>query len=152
MDAWRAAILREAESFLGTPWHHEARVKGAGVDCGQLIIACYIASGLVPHFETGSYPADWMLHRSEERYLGWVEQYLDPVDVPGPGDVAAWKYGHCFSHGAIVVEWPRILHAYRRERGVVWGDGTKGELAREHLKDGGSAPREVRFYSIAGRL
>lgn len=152
MEAWRAAILAEAETWLLTPWHHKARVKGGGVDCGQYIIASYIGAKLVAHFETGDYPADWMLHRSEERYLGWVEKYLDPVDAPLPGDVVAWKYGHCFSHGAIVVEWPRILHAYRREGAVVWGDGTKGDLAREHLKGGGSAPRDVRFYSIAGRL
>lgn len=152
MDAWRAAIVEEARTWLGTPWHHQARVKGAGVDCGQFIIGAYINAGLVPHFETGDYPPDWMLHRSEERYLGWIERYLDPVEVPLPGDVAAWRYGHCFSHGAIVVTWPLILHAYRRERGVVYGDATKGDIAREHLEAGGSAARDVKFYSIAGRL
>jgi len=152
MDAWRTAVLDEARSWLGTRWAHNQRVRGGGVDCGQYIIACFIGAGLVAPFETGAYPADWMMHRSEERYLGWVEQYLDPVDAPQPGDVAAWRYGHCFSHGAIVVDWPVVLHAYRRERGVVWGDATAGELAREHLPAGGSAPRQVRFYTIARRL
>lgn len=152
MEPWRAAILAEAETWLGTRWHHNARVKGAGVDCGQLIIGCYIAAELVAPFQTGPYAIDWMQHQSEERYLGWVERYCDRVDSPQPGDIAAWKYGHCFSHGALVVDWPRIIHAYRREGAVVWGDGTKGDLANEHLKGGGSRPREVRFYSIAGRL
>lgn len=142
MDTWRAAMVARAQAWLRTPWHHHARVLGAGVDCGQMIIACYIEAGLVDHFETGDYPADWMLHRSEERYLGWVEKYLDRVDVPLPGDVAAWKFGHCFSHGAIVIDWPTIIHAYRPEKAVVWGDATKGDLAH----------RDVRFYSIAGRL
>lgn len=152
MEAWRARIIEEAKTWLRTPWHHAARVKGSGVDCGQLIIGVYINAGLVEHFETGGYPADWMLHQSEERYLGWVEKYLDPVDVPQPGDVAAWRYGHCFSHGAIVVDWPTIIHAYRREKGVVWGDATQGDIGREHKPQGGSEERPVKFYTIAKRL
>lgn len=152
MDDWRKRVIDEAQTWLRTPWHHNARVKGSGVDCGQFIIACYINAGLVANFETGDYPADWMLHQSEERYLSWVEKYLDPIEVPLPGDVAAWRYGHCFSHGAIVVDWPTMIHAYRRERGVVWGDATKGDIAREHLSEGGSADRPVKFYTIAKRL
>lgn len=152
MEAWRQRIIDEAKTWLRTPWHHNARVKGAGVDCGQLIIACYIDAGLVPHFETGDYSPDWMLHQSEERYLGWVEKYLDPVDTPRPGDVCAWRFGHCFSHGAVVLDWPNVIHAFRSERAVVYGDAFNGPLAREHLPEGGSAPRQMKFYSIAGRL
>jgi len=152
LEPWRAAVIGEAQTWIGTRWHHAARVKGAGVDCGQFIIACYITAGVVPHFETGDYPADWMLHRSEERYLGWVERYLDRIERARPGDVAVWRYGRTFSHGAIVVEWPRILHAYRPERGVVWGDASAGPLAHARMVDGVMVPREVLFYSIAGRL
>jgi cell wall-associated NlpC family hydrolase len=142
MDAWRDAVLQEAKGWLKTRWHHNARIKGAGVDCGQYVIAAYVGSGLVPDFATGEYPADWMMHRSEERYLEFVEAHLDRVAAPQPADVAVWKVGRCFAHGAIVVDWPIVLHAYRKERGVVYGDGTKGEFAG----------RPVRFYSIAGRL
>src|SRR5690349_11447583 len=39
---WRARLLDEARTWLLTPWHHNARVRGAGVDCGQLLIACYV--------------------------------------------------------------------------------------------------------------
>lgn len=152
MDAWRIAVIEEAKTWLLTPWHHLARIKGAGVDCGQHLIACFVNPGLVPDVATGDYPMDWMMHREEERYLAFVEQHMDRVETPLPGDIAVWKFGKCFSHGAIVVEWPLIIHAYRAERAVVWGDGTKGALARERLKNGGSITREHRFYSIAGRL
>lgn len=152
MDAWRASLVAVSEGWLRTPFHHKARVKGAGVDCGNSLIAWYVEAGLVSDFDTGPYSADWMLHQSEERYLGFVERYLDRVDAPLPGDVAVFKYGHCFSHGALVVEWPKIIHAYQPEGAVVWGDATKGVLAWEHLKQGGHRAREVRFYSIAGRL
>ncbi len=151
MEPFRAAIIAEAVTWLGTPWHHQARVKGAGVDCGQFLIACYVGAGLVPAFDTGPYARDWHQHQSGERFLSFVEQHLDPTDTPLPGDVVVWRYGQCYSHGAIVVDWPLVIHAHIRERAVVYGDGARGELAREHLKGGGSAPRPVRYYTFAQR-
>lgn len=148
MDAWRARVIEVAQTWIGTRWHHRQCMKGAGVDCGRFIHAVYHEAGLLAAADFESYPSDWMQHRSEERFLGWVEKYADRVDVPQPADVIVWRYGHCFSHGAIVVEWPRILHSYRRDRGVVWGDATQGELAVEILKGGGERPREHRFYSM----
>ena len=152
MDAWRRRVLDAAESWLLTPWAHNQSVKGAGVDCGRFLMAAYVEPGLAAESALGSYPADWMYHRSEERFLGWVERYLDRVEQPKPADVAVWKYGRCFSHGAIVVDWPRIIHAHAPEGRVSYGDASKGSLARTGIKGGGSAPREVRFYSLAGRL
>jgi cell wall-associated NlpC family hydrolase len=149
---FRAAIVAEARTWLGTPWHHAARVKGAGVDCGQFLIAAYTGAGLVPGFETGPYSIDHMMHSGEELFLGFVEAHLDRTDTPLPGDVAVWRYGRCFSHGAIVLDWPLIIHAHRPDRAVVLGDATKGALAREHRPEGGSQPREVRIYTIANRI
>lgn len=150
MTPWRAAVIAEAQAWLMTPWAPNARVHGAGVDCGQYLIACYVNTGLVPDIDTGPYPQDHMQHSTEERFLGFVEQHMDRTDSPQPADVAVWRYGLCFSHGAIVLAWPRVIHAYRPERAVVYGDASKGGLAREHLKDGGSAEREVRFYTLRG--
>ena len=31
-------VVRMARTWLGTPYHHQGRVKGAGVDCGGLVI------------------------------------------------------------------------------------------------------------------
>lgn len=152
MEPWRARIIAAAEGWLRTPWHHNARVKGAGVDCGQLLIGVYADAGLVPAFSTGPYSIDHMLHSADERFLGFVTAHLDETQTPGPGDVAVWQYGQCFSHGAIVVDWPRIIHAHRPERMVVWGDGTAGALGRWHRPQGGSEPRPVRFFTIANRL
>lgn len=148
VEPWRARLLDEARTWLLTPWHHNARVRGAGVDCGQLLIACYVGAGLVPDFDTGPYAMDWMLHRDQEVYLSWVTRHLDEVEHPGPGDVATWQVGRCFSHGALVVQWPSVIHAYRPARSVCLGDATRGALASR--RDGSARP--VRFFSIAGRL
>jgi hypothetical protein len=152
LEPWRAQVLEVAQDWLRTPWAHRQCLKGAGVDCGLYLLGVYVEAGHAEPSAIEDYPRDWMCHRSEERFLAYVERYMDPVDTPQPADVAVWRYGRCFSHGAIVYDWPRILHAYLPERAVVWGDGTSGALARRVVKGGGNVPREVRFYSRAARL
>lgn len=112
-DAERVAVVNEVRSWLGTPYHHEARVKGVGVDCAQLLIGVYSAVGLAPPPAVEHYPPDWHLHRTAERYLSIVLDHAR--EIPGPplaGDIVLWRFGRCFSHGAIVVEWPLVIHAY----------------------------------------
>lgn len=130
MDAWRERVIEEAKGWLRTPWVHRARVKGAGVDCAQLLIAVYSGAGVIEAFDTGEYPADWMLHREEERFLSWVKKFMSPIDSPQPADIVIWKYGRCFSHAAIVVDWPVVIHSFKKEGGVVWGNASQGDLAR----------------------
>jgi NlpC/P60 family putative phage cell wall peptidase len=123
-----ATPVTEARTWLGTPYHHQGRVRGVGTDCAMLLAEVYHAAGLIPYIDPRPYPQDWHLHRGEERYLGWLERYADQVDSPQPGDVALYRFGRTRSHGAIVVEWPTIIHAYIGQ-GVVLADGTKGDLA-----------------------
>lgn len=126
--AQRLAVLVEAETWCGTAYHHQGFVKGGGVDCAFLLVEVYHACGLIPKIDPRPYPPDWHFHRDEERYLGWVEKYAHPVEVPQPGDVALYKFGRCLSHGAIVVEWPTIIHAMRGD-GCVIAAGDQGHLA-----------------------
>jgi len=137
-DAQRARVIEAAQGWLNTPYHHKARVKGAGVDCAQLLIGVYAEAGLIDPFDTGDYPMDWMLHREEERFLLWLEHYCTVVASPLSGDIAIWRYGRTFSHGAIVTDWPAIIHAWRPAGRVVIGSADEEELAG----------RPVRFYRI----
>lgn len=113
VEAERRAVLAEAEKWIGTPFHHGARVRGAGVDCAQLLIAVYHATGVTPRIETGYYPADWFLHERRERMVEIIERFMVPAVAPAPGDVALFRYGRALSHAAIVTEWPVVLHTYR---------------------------------------
>jgi cell wall-associated NlpC family hydrolase len=127
----REEVLAEARSWLNTPYHHQGRIKGAGVDCGQLLLAVYAAVGIIPDTEVGNYSNEWHLHRDEERYLGWVEKFAHQVETPKPGDIALFKFGRCVSHGAIVVQWPLVLHSYIRQGCVLTlatGDELNGRL------------------------
>ena len=142
---FRAAVVTEAESWIGTPFHHAARVKGAGVDCLMLLAEVYERAGVGPHVEPPFYVPDWHLHRDAERYMEGLLHYAQEIagtpqgPQPLPGDIALFRFGRTFSHGAIVTQWPRLVHAYW-SIGVVWGDATLYPL-----KD-----RDVRFFSPFG--
>lgn len=111
-------MLDEARGWLGTPYHHQGRLKGVGVDCAMILCEVYHAAGLIPQVDPRPYPPDWHLHRDEERYLGWLYAYGQPTDAPRPGDVGLWHFGRCFSHGGIMVSDVEVIHAYLRQ-GVV---------------------------------
>jgi cell wall-associated NlpC family hydrolase len=135
----RSAVVEEARSWLGTPYHPHGRIKGVGVDCAMLPAEVYRAVGLVPHIEVEDYPMDWHLHRDEEKYLKYVTERATEVDVELPGNLVLYKWGRCFAHGAIIIQWPIVIHAFIGQ-GVVMADGTAGRLTG----------RERRIYSLWG--
>lgn len=130
----RDKILQAANGWIGTPYHHRAMIKGVGVDCAQLLIACYSEAGLTDKFDTGEYAFQWMLHKSDELFLANLQERLHQVETPKPGDIVIYKYGRCFSHAAIVVDWPLIIHASRPDKMVCYADGDQGDRKdRERL-------------------
>lgn len=129
-------VVAEACTWLRTPWHHEGSIKGAGVDCAMLLVCVFGAVGLIPAIDPRPYPIDHMLHHDQERFLGWLQQYATDVTEgdPQPGDVIVYRVGRCFSHGAIVTEWPFIIHAFRDQRAVVITRFDVGRLASKLYK------------------
>jgi NlpC/P60 family putative phage cell wall peptidase len=117
----RAAVVAEARSWLGTPYHHAADVKGAGVDCAMLLVRVYCDLGFVERFDPRPYTRDWFLHRNEERYLSFLLARSREVRVPGEGDVVLFRMGRCFAHGGIVAKADplTVIHAFAGARCVV---------------------------------
>ncbi|MDR3471594.1 MAG: hypothetical protein P4M09_07870 [Devosia sp.] len=139
----RAAIVREARTWLRTPYHGGARIKGVGVDCGQLAIGVYANAGVIEAFEPDPYPLDWHIHRDVERYMLTVMRFGREIgrDEVGPGDLALYKFGRVFSHGAIVIDWPVVIHAVLRDGVVTLGDAET---------DVDLVGRPVRYFSYWG--
>ncbi len=138
----RCRVVTEVRRWIGTPYHHAADVRGAGVDCGMLIVRSFVDTGLCAYFDPRPYTADWHLHRSEERYLGFVFDHCHEVENARPGDVIVFRYGRCFSHGGIVTKADPLtfVHAYR----------PAGCVLEEELSQNAdlAAPyRERRFFS-----
>jgi cell wall-associated NlpC family hydrolase len=145
----RARIVAIAREWIGTPHHHMARVKGAGVDCAMFPLEVYREAGVIGEIEIPFYPPDWMLHRSEEIFLGIVERYARELNAPAAplptargsvqaGDFVIYRFGRCFSHGAIVTEWPTVIHAVNGP-GVILSDGER---------EGVLVGRAKRFFSL----
>jgi cell wall-associated NlpC family hydrolase len=128
IDPRRLAVIEEARRWLRTPYHHMGRVRGAGTDCLMLLVEVYQSAKVVPHIDVPFYPPDWNLHRDAERYLLGVMRYAREIaEPPQPGDIAVFKFGRCFAHGAIVVCWPRLIHAWWNA-GVVYSDAYQPPL------------------------
>lgn len=115
----RQETIREALTWLGTPFMHEARVKGAGCDCGRFLIACYSVAGVVPDYEPPAIAEQWHLHKDAvnfdpEFYLREIQKLAREIlEPPDPGDLALFWWGHAYSHSAIVISWPtQLVHCF----------------------------------------
>jgi cell wall-associated NlpC family hydrolase len=128
----RVSVVDEARSWTRTPYHHAADVKGHGVDCAMILVRVYCDLGLVEKFDPRPYTRDWMMHRNEERYLGFLFARAKMVTGPKPGDIILFRVGRCFAHGGIVtVAAPlTIVHAYSPAGAVLEEDiGRNCDLA-----------------------
>lgn len=75
-------VISEAMTWLGTPYHHQGRVKGVGVDCGTLICEVYEKVGLMDHLDPRPYPLDWHMHQLGQRYLEHIKNVCFEVGAP----------------------------------------------------------------------
>jgi|GEM_PF-424550 len=161
--AQRAAIVAEARSWIGTPYHNCADVKGAGVDCGMLLVRVFVDTGLCEPFDPRPYPPDWHLHRAEEKYLGFVFDRAHEVSAPQPGDVAVFRFGRCYSHGGIVTrcqasghrEWgPTLMPDARSLISDIWivhAYAPAGRVLEERVQQNavlGEPIRAPKFFSL----
>lgn len=111
----RDAVIAAAHSWIKTPYHSRAHVKGHGVDCGWLLIEVYAEAGVIEPFDPGEYAPNWHLHRSAEMYLDHILTHgAEEIerDALQPGDIIVVKFGRTYSHGAIYIGDGNIIHAY----------------------------------------
>ena len=145
---WRPKIVAEAQSWIGTPYVSNQCVKGkrGGTDCAMILIGVYGELGLIPkEYDPRPYAPQWHVHRNEEKYLEAILQFTTEIKgPPKPGDVALFKIGHLFAHGAIVTDWPNVIHAVGGDK-VSRLDVTKNVVGKRAL-----GLVSVRFFSLWG--
>jgi cell wall-associated NlpC family hydrolase len=124
VETLRAAVVAEALSWCGTPFHDCSGVKGHGTDCVHLLIGVYSRVGLIRAFEP-KYKPQWFQHRAEPRFLdGLAAHGARRIDAAAAlaGDVLMYNYGHHAAHSGIVVDSTTIVHAYKPVKMVTRGD------------------------------
>jgi cell wall-associated NlpC family hydrolase len=131
----RLAVISEARSWVGTPYHKNGRTKKVGADCATLIFCVYCNTGLISSEEGGIFsdPSivprshDWWQHTSEEKYMLRVLRHalkaVEGISYPSlkalPGNIALVKPWNrdgtterkLFNHAGIVVKWPIVIHS-----------------------------------------
>jgi cell wall-associated NlpC family hydrolase len=157
-DAKRAAIVREATSWLGTAFHHQGRVKAVrdgsgrivekgGVDCAQSIylIVRAVEPERVPEIAAAdaNYAFQWNLKKAaEETYLATVLAHAREIPLARvkPGDLGLFRFAHAWAHGAIVMPpgWPAIAHA----------NAAAGVFMLDRVTEGRLRRRPVRFFTL----
>jgi cell wall-associated NlpC family hydrolase len=130
----RARIEAIARSWIGTPYHVHAEIKGVGVDCGRLLALVFEEAGFGKIRRTFVSPQFWM-HSAKEVFLENVLEYTReiPESEAKPGDVVLYKMGLAYGHGAIIVSpgWPHaVIHAPGPKRCVICTHGRQGTLVK----------------------
>jgi len=109
----REAALAEARRWIGTPYRHQASVRGAGADCLGLVRGVWRALNGVEPQALPPYPARWDAG-GDDLLLQAAERWLIPVDEAEPGDVLLFrlKPGLPARHCGILSSSNSLVHAY----------------------------------------
>lgn len=116
MTLTRAMIAGEARAWIGTPYRHQASLKGVGCDCLGLVRGVW-RELLGPEPELPpAYSADWAEASGEETLALAATRHLVPIalDALLPGDVLLfrWRANLPAKHAAILVTPERMVHAH----------------------------------------
>jgi len=114
----------------------------------MLLVRSAVDTGRVPPFDPRPYSPRWMLHKSEEKFLGWMLRLgAREVGAPRVGDIVIWRFGRTFAHGAVLINSEQVVHAYAHARCVLVSD--LGEPLLRYLPASfGPIPRPVRYFDL----
>jgi len=114
----------------------------------MLLVAAWIEGGVFKPFDPRPYPAQFMLHSSEERYRGWLDSIGQVTSTPQPGDVVCYMFGRCFSHAAIIIDDDYLVHAFAEDRHCCKTERNWTSLRRIR----GGLERPFLYYDMWARL
>jgi NlpC/P60 family putative phage cell wall peptidase len=116
MSTMRERIVAEARAWIGTPYAHQASLRGAGADCLGLVRGVWRAVVGDEPERAPAYTPDWAEALGEETLLAAARRHLREVAIgeARAGDVLLFRMGlgAPAKHAAIVSGADRIIHAY----------------------------------------
>ena len=113
------AIVSEAYSWIGTPYRHQSRCKGAGTDCLGLVLGVWDAViGDLPE-TIPAYTADWSEPQSREDLFIAATRFFrpKPINDAAAGDLILFRMreGAVAKHLGIQAQIgsdPSFIHSY----------------------------------------
>jgi NlpC/P60 family putative phage cell wall peptidase len=112
----RSFIVAEARGWIGTPYMHQASLKGVGCDCLGLVRGVWRAViGEEPE-RAPPYASDWAEASNGEPLADAAARHLlaVPLDAFEPGDVVLfrWRAKLAAKHAAIITSSDTMVHAH----------------------------------------
>ncbi len=111
----RDAVIAEARAWIGTPYHHQAALKGVGCDCLGLVRGVWRAVYGADPEQPPAYTRDWAETLRRETLAEAASRHMlaVPLDAVEPGDLLLFAISadapakHC----AILTSPSRMVHA-----------------------------------------
>jgi NlpC/P60 family putative phage cell wall peptidase len=112
----RSLIVAEARAWIGTPYRHQASLKGVGCDCLGLVRGVWRAvMGTEPE-RAPPYAPDWAEAAGRETLAEAAGRHMTrvPLNEFAPGDVLLfrWRAEMPAKHAAIVTASDKMVHAH----------------------------------------
>ena len=116
MSLSRSDIIAEARAWIGTPYRHQASLKGVGCDCLGLVRGVWRAViGEEPQ-TAPAYSRDWAEASGEESLANAARTHLVEIGLSEfqSGDVLLFRYRARYpaKHAAIVSAPASMVHAH----------------------------------------
>jgi NlpC/P60 family putative phage cell wall peptidase len=101
-------MIAAARAALGTPFHHQGRAAGIGLDCIGLVIVGLRAAGIEVHDRSdyGRRPDGNSL------VVALILHGASPVSVMRPGDILLFRYDRQPQHAALATGPDRMIHSF----------------------------------------
>jgi NlpC/P60 family putative phage cell wall peptidase len=109
-------IVAQAREWIGTPYRHQASLKGVGCDCLGLVRGVWRALYGEEPERVPAYSRDWAEASAREALAQAGARHLVPVECSQitPGDVLLfrWRAGLVAKHAAILTGSDTMIHAH----------------------------------------
>lgn len=130
----RDDIVAEARRWTGTPYHHQASLRGVGTDCLGLVRGVWRELHGDDAEAVPAYTRDWAEATGTESMLAAARRHMNERDfaVAGHGDVVIFRYRAraIAKHAAILTSATTMIHAIE---GVAVAEVPLGSWWRRHM-------------------